>query len=189
MQETQTNNPFKFLNAWAMESGLALGVYGCASLAMFKWSLQFPAAGGLFTLMLAGGPVVAALLTRRMRSRSREPQAPFSFAEGFLHTLLTGLYASLWVALFIFVYLRYFDGGTLFALYANRLSTPEMANYLKESGMGAEIDALTGGGGVKALAESMQRIGAATYASLALYAAFVVSPAVGVVVGWIMRRT
>lgn len=189
MQEKQVNNPFKDLNGWAMEAGCVLGAYGCASLALFKWSLLYPVAGSLFTFSLAGGPVVAGLLTRRMRDRSRPADAPFLFTEGFLHTLLMGLYASLWVALFIFLYLHYFDGGTLFSLYAQLLQEPEMQRYLAESGMAAQIKEITDGGGVEQLAEALQRIGAATYASLSLYAAFVVSPAVALVAGALLRRT
>ena len=119
MQEKQVNNPFKDLNGWAMEAGCVLGAYGCASLALFKWSLLYPVAGSLFTFSLAGGPVVAGLLTRRMRDRSRPADAPFLFTEGFLHTLLMGLYASLWVALFIFLYLHYFFNMSI--MYMNNL--------------------------------------------------------------------
>ena len=64
-----------------------------------------------------------------------------------------------------------------------------MQRYLAESGMAAQIKEITDCGGVEQLAEALQRIGAATYASLSLYAAFVVSPAVALVAGALLRRT
>ncbi|MGM9688037.1 MAG: DUF4199 domain-containing protein [Alloprevotella sp.] len=183
-----TNDIFKHTNGYAMQHGIVLGLFACMTLAVFKWSLTYPFFSMLFTVMLLGGPVMTVVLTRKFRSQTVGPQEPFSFSCGFMHALFTGFYASVWVALFIFVYLRYFDHGSLFAAYANSLDTPEMKAWMQQSGMDAQINLLTEGQGVKGLVAAMQRVGAATYASLALYGAFLVGPFVAILSGVLNTR-
>ena len=189
---SSSNETIKHTNGYAMQHGIVLGLFACLTLAVFKWSLTYPFFSMLFTVMLLGGPVLTVVLTRKYRSQVVAPQEPFSFACGFMHALFTGFYASVWVALFIFVYLRYFDHGSLFAAYANSLETPEMKAWMQQSGMEAQVNLLTEGQGIQGLVAAMQRVGAATYASLALYGAFLVGPFVAILSGllntWRERR-
>ncbi|EJX03451.1 hypothetical protein, membrane, partial [gut metagenome] len=112
----QSNNEIiREVNQYAMQNGIVLGLFGIASLAVFKWSFYHPFFSTLFMVMLIGSPVLGVFLTFKYRQASVGTDAPFGFARGFLHALFTGFYASIWVALFTFVYLNYFDHGTLFA--------------------------------------------------------------------------
>lgn len=183
-----SNDTIKYTNAYAMQDGVVLGLFACMTLVVFKWSLTHPFFSMLFTVMLLGGPVLTVMLTRKYRSQVVAPQEPFSFATGFMHALFVGFYASVWVTLFIFVYLRYFDHGTLFVAYANSLDTPEMKAWMQQSGMEAQINLVTEGQGVQGLVAAMQRVGAATYASLALYGAFLVGPFVAILSGLLNTR-
>ena len=52
----------------------------------------------------------------------------------------------------------------------------------------AQINLITEGQGVQGLVAAMQRVGAATYASLALYGAFLVGPFVAILSGLLNTR-
>ena len=185
----QSNNEIiREVNQYAMQNGIVLGLFGIASLAVFKWSFYHPFFSTLFMAMLIGSPVLGAFLTFKYRQASVGTDAPFGFARGFLHALFTGFYASIWVALFTFVYLNYFDHGTLFAAYAQSLDRPEMKQYLEQSGMAAQLDSLSGGEGVQGVARTLQSIGPAVYASLSLYFSMIFGPFIALFIGLITRR-
>lgn len=184
----QNNEIVRQINAYAMQHGIVLGLFGVGSLAVFKWSFTFPFFSTLFSVMLLATPVLATVLTLQYRNAIRPQEPSFSFARGFLHALFTGFYASIWVALFTFVYLQYFDHGTIFAAYGRSLETPETRRALRESGIDAQLNQLTGGRGVQGLVDAMQAVGAATYASLSLYFTLIFGPFISAVIGLVCRR-
>lgn len=171
-----------------MQHGVVLGFFGVASLVVFRWSFSLPFCSTLFGMMLLATPVLATVLTFRYRRATTLPGESFGFAQGFLHALFTGFYASVWIALAVFVYLRYFDHGAIFVAYANSLDTPEMKLYMQQSGLEAEFAKMTGGEGVKAIADAMQNMGAATYAAMSLYCAMLFGPVISLVIGLLARR-
>lgn len=172
-----------------MQNGVILGLFGIATLTAFKWSLIMPFFGILFEVMLLGSPVFATILTLKYRRQQVSKNEPFSFLRGFLHALFMGFYASLWIALIVFIYLRFFDHGTIFAAYEQMLDTPMMRDYLRQSGLDAQIAQISGTGGVKGLAAAMQSIGPATYASLFLYFPMIFGPIISAIIGLICRRS
>ncbi len=185
----QKNSIVKELNASAMQCGVVLGLFGVLSLVVFKWSFTVPFFSTLFGVMLLGSPVLAAWQTMRFRNELVGVGSRFTFLSGFLHSLFTGFYASVWVALVTFVYLQYFDNGVIFAEYARSIDTPEMKEYLQQSGMNSEIMRMTGGEGVQGLADALRSIGAATYAAMSLYCALVFGPLIAAVIGLVCRRS
>ena len=106
-----------------------------------------------------------------------------------LHSLLTGSYASIWIALVIFVYLSYFDMGRIFLDYGQMLCAPEMQQSLREAGMQPMIDALSAGHGAEGVAHTLQRIGVANYAFLPIYLRMLFGPLLPVLIGWGARRS
>lgn len=184
----QNNDIIKQVNNYAMQNGVVLGLFGIATLAAFKWSLTSPFLGVLFEVMLFASPVLAAMLTFQFRRATVGNAAPFSFARGFLHALFMGFYASIWIALVVFIYLRYFDHGTIFTAYEQMLNTPAMQEYIRQSGMNAQLAEIAGEGGIKGLTEAMQAIPPATYAALFLYFPLIIGPFISAVIGLICRR-
>lgn len=184
----QNNETLRQANAFAMQDGIVLGLWGIATMWVFKGSFSVPFFSSLFAAMFLCSPVVAALQTLRYRRAVAGKEGSFAFSRGFLHALLTGFYASVWVAIAIFVYLQYFDHGRLFAAYAQSLNAPQVQAYFQQSGMAASIDAISGGRGAEGLADAMQAVGAANYAALSLYAALLLGPAISAVIGWVARR-
>lgn len=171
-----------------MQSGVVLGIFGIISLYMFKCSFTYPFCSTLFTIMLLTSPMIALFQTIQFRNNVFEEASNFTLTQGFLYSLLTGFYASVWVALGIFVYLQYFDHGSIFAAYAQSVNTPEMQQYLAQTGLDAEFNTLTGGKGTQGLAETMQNIGAATYSAMSLYFAIIFGPVISLIIGLITRR-
>ena len=184
----QNNENVKQINAFAMRNGIVLGLFGILSLVVFKWSFSVPFCSTLFGVMLLCSPILATYQTIRFRQSIAGEVSEFGFMRGFLHALFTGFYASVWVALFTFVYLQYFDHGSIFAAYGHSLDTPEMKTYLQQSGMNAQLSQLTGRSGVQGLVEAMQSLGATTYASLSLYSSIIFGPVIAAVIGLITRK-
>lgn len=184
----QNSELVREINNYAMRNGMVLGLFGIVSLLIFKWSFALPAFSTLFGIMLLGSPVLGAYLTIKFRNDVVGSDGTFGFARGFLHALFMGVYASIWVALAVFVYLQYFDNGSIFAAYGHSLETPEMQQYLLQSGVGAQFDSLSGGKGAQGIADVMQSLGAATYASMSLYLSMIFGPVISTVIGLIARR-
>lgn len=184
----QNNETLRQANAYAMQDGIVLGLWGIATMWVFKSSFSVPFFSTLFVAMFFCSPIMAAFQTLRYRRSVAGKDGSFAFSRGFLHALLTGFYASVWVSIAIFAYLQYFDHGRLFAAYAQSLQTPQMQAYLQQSGMALSLDAISGGKGAEGLANAMQAVGAANYAALSLYAALLLGPAISAVIGWIACR-
>lgn len=186
----EENNSLRIgqINACSMQGGVVLGVFGILSLVVFRWSFVVPFLSTLFGVMLLATPVLATFLTLRYRNLNYGEREPFSFVHGFLYAVFTGFYASVWVALFTYVYLQFFDHGRIFADYAHSINTPEMKAYLMQSGLDAEISQLSGGHGVKGLVDAMQSVGAATYAAMSIYFALIFGPVISAVIGFVTRR-
>lgn len=178
----------KQINNYAMQNGVVLGLFGIATLAAFKWSLSMPFMGVLFEIMLIASPVVATFLTIKYRKTVIAESESFSFTHGFLHALFTGFYASIWIALIVFIYLSYFDNGSIFAAYEQMLNTPATQEYLRQSGMNAQLMEITGESGIKGLTEAIQSIPPTTYAALFLYLPLIVGPFISAIIGLICRR-
>ena len=179
---------FRIINGYAMRNGITLGIFGILTLACFMWSLSMPFFSILFNVMVIANPVLGGILTFRFRKAEAGTDEPFSFMSGFLHAIFMGFYASMWVALCVFVYLQYFDHGMIFAAYAQMLDTPEMEQYLQLSGMNAQIEEMTGGTGVEGLVEAMRSAGAAPYATFSIYLSLILGPFISAIIGLSARR-
>ncbi|MBO6189658.1 MAG: DUF4199 domain-containing protein [Alloprevotella sp.] len=119
-------------NAFAMQNGMLLGLWSILAIACSVGSLWYPVLSlpGQVAVMLS--PVLAWMLTKRFRERVTSPFEPFTFGRGYLHTLLMGLYACVWIAIAVYIYFGFFDDGALATAYVNYLSSPEVAPQVKE---------------------------------------------------------
>lgn len=177
------------INTCSMQGGVVLGVFGILSLVVFRWSFVIPFFSTLFGVMMIASPILATFLTLRYRNLNYGVREPFSFAQGFFYTVFMGFYASVWIALFTYVYLQYFDHGRIFADYALSINTLEMKAYLLQSGLDAEISKMSGEHGVKGLVDAMQSVGAATYAAMSVYFALIFGPVISALIALVARRS
>ena len=188
MTTPQDNNTFQQTNAYAMQNGLWLGLWGWLSLVAFRYSFSSVLCSNLLMLMTLAGPVLGVVLTWRFRRSVAGLDGEFSFGRGFTHTLFMGFYASIWVAVGIFVYLRYFDNGAIFSDYAAALSQPELQQALQESGLLEQLNAASGEGGLEGLPDALRSVGPAGYAAASLYMAMFATPVIALFVGILCRR-
>lgn len=188
MASSDYNNTFQQTNAYAMQNGLWLGLWGWLSLVAFRYSFSSVLCSNLLMLMTLTGPVLGVVLTGRFRRSVAGANGAFSFGRGFTHTLFMGFYASIWVAVGIFVYLRYFDNGAIFSDYAAALSRPELQQALQESGLLEQLNAASGEGGLEGLPDALRSVGPAGYAAASLYMAMFATPLIALFAGAVCRR-
>jgi len=183
------NNLIGEINLWAMRDGIWLGLVGVMTLAAWRTGIVNASGDLPFLVLLACGPVVSVWLTKRYR-REVARDGDFAFSRGFVHALFTGFYASVWVALVLFLYLQYFDHGTVFAAYAAMVCAPDTMDMMRQLSpeYAVAIDTMSGGRGADGLADTFQSISPATYATMPIYAAFIAGPVISAVTGLICQR-
>ena len=184
MNETQSI--LNISNSYAMLHGIFLGIWGILSLVFNVLSLtqewmQLPVM--LFTL---SSPFFACWLTFRFRREVAPcPTQNFSFTAGFLHTFFCGFYASLWVALFVYIYLRFLDGGYVFDLYEQILCAPDSQQALRASGMSAMLEPM---GGVKGMVNQLRETSPITYSSTFFIYSLLLAPFFSLIIGAVSIR-
>lgn len=183
------NNIVSEINLWAMRDGVWLGLMGVITLSVWRQTILFGVYDIFFLFMLIISVGESFLLTWRYR-RNGVGAGEFSFGRGFFHALLTGFYASIWVALVLYLYLRYYDHGMIFAAYAEKVYAPQNLQAMQQLSpeWTAQLNTMSGGRGAAGLADTFRSIGAATYATMPLYAAFTIGPIISALVGLVFRR-
>ena len=88
----------------------------------------------------------------------------------------------------MFVYLKYFDGGTFFEAYGRMLDTPEGRTALSQLARSQSFDNAFSFDSPQKMAEAMQAAGASTYAALILYLSLIGGPVMGLITGIICKR-
>lgn len=183
---TEAQKTINIANSYAMQHGIYLGIWGILSLvlnvlAFTQTWLQLPS-----FLFFLTSPLFACWLTFRFRKAvAPSPTQSFSFTEGFLHTFFCGFYASLWVALFTYVYLRFLDGGYVFDLYEQILCAPDSQQALRASGMSAMLEPM---GGVKGMVNQLRETSPITYSSTFFIYSLLLAPFISLIIGAVSIR-
>ena len=177
---------FKQTNAYAMQYGALLGLCGMASLACMVLSFKYPVMSWLSNIFTLGSPFLAGYLTIIFRRNVMIPELGFSFGRGFGYTFLMGIYATLWVALAVFVYLAYIDNGFLFDSYEKMMLQPEVVSALRESGTWDMIQ--KDFGSVTKLVNTFRAISPAQYAGSIIYLSILVAPFISAIVALVCRK-
>ena len=183
---TEAQKTLNIANSYAMQHGIYLGIWGILSLvlnvlALTQAWMQLPSL--LFFLI---SPLFACWLTFRFRKAvAPSPTQSFSFTEGFLHTFFCGFYASLWVALFTYIYLRFLDGGYVFDLYEQILSASEVQQSLRVSGVSAMLEQM---GGVKGMVDQLRDTSPVAYSSTFFVYSMLLAPIFSLIIGAVSIR-
>jgi len=187
MYMNQNTNKFKQTNAFAMQYGVVLGIIGILSLCAMGLSFHISIFSFFSTLLTVGSPIVAALLTLRFRKAVMVETEGFSFGRGFLFTFMMGAYASIWVALFVFVYLAYIDNGAFFDAYEAMLTQPELVAEMRRSGVMEQLAAA--GTNLTDIVATMRGISPAQYAGMVIYLSILAAPVISAIIALIARRS
>ncbi len=115
-------------NAYAMQYGLMLGIYQCLVLACYLAALQWPATGTLLFLLAIATPALSTILTLRFR---QDVGGVLSFRRAFTFTFFQYLYATMVVAIVVFIYFAAFDHGLVASYYREILQRPEIMQQMQ----------------------------------------------------------
>ncbi len=173
----QNTSKFGQTNAFAMQYGLFLGVWGIMSIVTSVLSIKLSSLSFISTILLVGSPILAGYFTTRFRSSVMQPEFGFTFGRGFLFTFLMGLYASLWIALFSYVYMQWFDGGYVANLYEEVLTQPDYRQALEQSGVKPED-----------IVKMFRSVPAASYAGSFIYITLFTAPLISAIIAFITHR-
>ena len=184
----QKNSLFAQANAYAMLHGLYFGLMGMVSVALFRIGINHEWAGMLGYAAVLASPFVAVMLTRRFRDEVMTPGAGFSFSRAYVHSLLMGFYSGIIVAVFVAVYMTWFDHGSTFDAYQAMLSRPDVVEAMKMSGMDKQFVLVTGGKTMTQVVEKMREIPPSNYAASLIYMNLFAAPLISLVVAAFCRR-
>ena len=178
---------FAQTNAFAMQYGALLGLWGIASLAFWVLSFRYPFLSWLSNVLMIGSPIFAGYLTALFRRNVMIPELGFSFGRGFGYTFMMGIYATLWVALAVFVYLAYLDNGFLFDSFEKMLTQPDVVAALRQTGTWEMM--LREVGSPEKLVNVYRSISPGQYAGIIIYLSLLVAPFISVIIGLVCRKS
>lgn len=187
----ERKDTFRQTNAFAMTHGIILGLWGIATLAVTALSLQRPMFSFATDTLLLLSPFVAAALTIRFRQKTCLPGEVFTFGRGYLHTLLEGLYASVWIALAVYIYFGYIDDGAFFNNLETMFARPEnqaLVTALDGMGYFDELYAATGAENVGQVVEALRELSPANYAGMIVSTTLFTAPVISLFVALLTMR-
>lgn len=179
--------PFSQINAFAMQNGVILGVWVLLLQLAMVASFTYEVLSLVSAFMMLFSPILLFLLTKSYRN-SVAPKGVFTITQGFLNTFLTSVYASVWVALIVYVYLSYFDNGYIFDAYIEYFNRPEVKDALSRNEMQQQLNASLQGMTLEEVIEGLRFIPPVTYAMMIFYLNLIVSPITSLFIGLFLRR-
>lgn len=178
-------------NAFAMQSGLFLGLWSIAAMACIFYGVRYVLPGNIGQLLALGSPFLATFLTIRFRSVVCAPGQGFSFGTAYLHVLLMGIYAGIWVALFVYIYFAFLDNGQFYLACVDILSRPEMADMVKEleqSDSFQQLQATNDAATIQDMLGAFQSLTPATHAGSIISLTFFTAPVISAIIALVTMR-
>lgn len=173
---------FKQTNAFAMQYGIMLGLWGFLTLVLSVLSNTHPWLGWISNLFFLGSPVAGCLLTLRFRREvSESPLDAFSFGHGFTFSFLLGMYACIWIALGVFIYFQWFDHGYICDLCEQTLATGEARMQMARNGINEAQ--------IRESIDRMRSLTPGAYAGAIVYLSLIANIPISLVIALIARRS
>lgn len=182
-----THKPFAQLNAFAMQNGLVVGIWVLLAQYAIIGSFTYPMLSMVNLFMMLFAPILLFVLTKKFR-QAVSPSGVFTITQGFLHTLLTTIYASTWVAIGVYVYLTYVDGGYLFDSYVEYFNRPEIKEMLAQKELQLGLATTMQGMTFEEVINGLRCVPPATYAMMVFYGNLMVSPLLSLLIAIFLRR-
>lgn len=176
------------INAYAMQHGLVMGVWNIATMVSLVLGLQSGLLSMLSFILLIGTPFFAYVLTKRYRKVSIDYSGLFTLTQGFMHTFLTFFYGSLWLAVFVYVYMAYLDNGFLVDSYLQYLARPEVKEAMEQAAWKEQVEPLLAGNTIENVVESFRSLPPTYYVLMCINTCLVWSPALSLFIGWLTRK-
>lgn len=188
MKTKNATRPSGQTNAYAMQYGVVLGLVCVGAFAAFMGTFAYAVLSTLALLLSVAVPVLACLFTLRFRDEVVGRTGAFSFSRGFLHTLLMLFYASIWLALAVYVYFAYMDGGFFVDAYVATLQSPEVQSVFEQNAALREMYGNVGTVELEMAIEQLREVSPAHFAAASVYLNMMTAPVLALFVGLVARR-
>lgn len=188
MKTTNEVNPLRQTNAYAMQYGMLLGLAAVGAFAAFIGTFAYSVLSTLALLLSVAMPVLTCLFTLRFRGEVVGRTGAFSFGRGFFYTWLMLFYSGLWLALAVYVYFAYIDGGFFVDAYVAALRSPEVQTVFEQNTALREMYGNVDAEQLEAAVEQLRGVSPAHYAAASVYLNLLVAPVLAMVVGLVARR-
>ena len=188
MKTKNAKRPSGQTNAYAMQYGVMLGLVCVGAFAAFMGTFAYAVLSTLALLLSVAVLVLACLFTLRFRDEVSERTEAFSFGRGFLHTLLMLFYASIWLALAVYVYFAYIDGGFFVDAYVAMLQSPEVQSVFEQNAALREMYGNVGTEELSLAIEQLREVSPTHFAAASVYLNMMTAPILALFVGLVARR-
>lgn len=173
---------FKQTNAYAMQYGILLGIWGFLALTFSILSYTNAWLGWISNIFMLGSPVVGCLMTLRFRREvSESPSSAFTLGRGFAFTFMLGIYACVWISLAVFVYFQWFDHGYVCSLYEQMFSTGDFRTQMARSGVNESQ--------IQDYLDAMRSLTPGSYAATIIFLTLIANGPISLVIALIARRS
>lgn len=159
-------NFFRLANANAMKQGLFFGLWWVVGFATAISCFSYPLMTVFAFFFFFTAPFVGGIQSYRFKLTAAGE--PYTLGQLYVHGVLLYLYASIWLAVAIYVYFAFLDGGAFFGAYLDYLHRPEVAAQLSTPVMQAELNRMTGGEGIDSLVQAMAATPPSVFAANAI---------------------
>ena len=156
------HNFFQQANAYAMRQGVFFGIWWVLGFAGFVGCFSLPIVALPALFIFFSTPFLGGVFSYRFKAST---DAPYSYGQLYVHSALLYFYASIWLAVAVYVYFAFIDHGFLFQSYLDYLHSPEVEAQLSTPAMQEELSRMTGGKDIDTLVAELASISPATYAA------------------------
>ena len=126
------------LKAFARQDGALLALLWIGALFCYIQGLTSPLMGLVALILIVASPFFAASRLRHFRNYARE--GIISFRRGYAYLVLSFFYGGLLLAVAIYIYFAFIDGGYLMAKLTDSMQSEEGRRILQSYGMLDQMD-------------------------------------------------
>ena len=178
-------NFFRLASAGAMRQGLYFGLWWVAGFACVIGSFSSSLAALLAFFFFFAAPIAGGVLMARFQRDSGWGRR--SVGQLYLYGVMLYFYASVWLAVAVYVYFAFIDDGFFFSSYLAYFERPEVEALLSSPGMQAQLEQMTGGVGLEALVDELAATSPAVFAASAINSNLLAGLFLALPTAWVVR--
>lgn len=194
MSHNQTNgigNNFSSLSNMSMSDGLLLGAFGLMTFAVMLLVLPWGMSGLVGIVSVIGWGLLLYFCSRKRSANFIKSGYDWTFGRAYMHSLLTELFASAWVAVAVYVWFKFFDKGyfadSMIAI-ARRPDMQQAIAEMEKTGMLNNLYFVTGADSFEKAIVTFCNIPAETYCGMVVSWSLILSPVIALVVALICKK-
>ncbi len=179
-------NFFRLANAGAMRQGVFFGLWWVMGFACVIGSFSAPLLALLTFFFFVSTPVLGGVLAVRFCRDSG--RTDLSVGRLYLYGVLLYFYASIWLAVAVYVYFAFMDDGFFFGCYLDYLHRPEVQAQLSTPALQSELSQLTGGKSIETLIADMAATDPIVFSANVINTNLMAGLVLALPTAWVARR-